>query len=198
MAAAGEGGTSGDKPAQYLGARLGFAAGPFDIAAAYAEFEYSLNANISGTTGVGQVVPIAAGAKQKVANIGGSWDFGFFKLIGYYDQVKVPNAKEKFASVSANFPFGQSEFRIGYDLSDLDRAGALPDSKVEQLKGTYAYNLSKRTALYASYSMLRNKDNATRLSVLGGAQGSSNPNQQPGPSAGGDSQGAQFGIRHFF
>ena len=34
---------------------------------------------------LGQSVPIAAGSKQKAMNIGGSWDFGFLKLLGYYD-----------------------------------------------------------------------------------------------------------------
>jgi predicted porin len=166
--------------------------------------KYSIGGTLSGTTGVGQVVPIAAGATLKVANIGGSWDFGFMKLLGYYDESKVPNAKEKFGSISANFPFGQNEFRIGYDMSKLDRASGFPDSKVDQLKGTYQYNLSKRTMVYASYSMLRNKDNATRLAVLGGAQAPSNPSNvlggaaTTGPNPGGDSQGAQFGIRHFF
>jgi len=204
MAGAGEGGLSANKPARYLGGRLGFAAGPFDVAVAYADMKYSVGGTVSGTTGVGQVVPIAAGATLKVANIGGSWDFGFMKLLGYYDESKVPNAKEKFGSISANFPFGQNEFRIGYDMSKLDRASGFPDSKVDQLKGTYQYNLSKRTMVYASYSMLRNKDNATRLAVLGGAQAPSNPSNvlggaaTTGPNPGGDSQGAQFGIRHFF
>jgi len=197
MAGAGEGGTSGDRPARYVGGRIGFAAGPFDIAGAYAQERFQIGSNITGTTGVGQLVPIAAGAEQKTWNVGGSWDFGFIKLLGYYDEEKIPNAKEKFASISANFPFGQNEFRIGYDMSKLDRAGALPDSKVDQLKGTYQYNLSKRTMVYASYSMLRNKDNASRLSVLGGAQASSN-NAPGAPTPGGDSQGAQFGVRHFF
>ena len=195
MAGAGEGGTSADRPARYIGGRIGFAAGPFDIAGAYGEEKFSINSTVSGTTGIGPVSPILAGQVHKTWNIGGSWDFGFFKLLGYYDEDKQPGAKEKFGSISANFPFGQNEFRIGYDLSELTRSG-FADTKVDQIKGTYQYNLSKRTMVYASYSMLRNKD-ATRLAVLGGAQASSNA--APGaPSLSGDSQGAQFGIRHFF
>jgi|KBSMisStandDraft_5_1062788.scaffolds.fasta_scaffold128754_2 predicted porin len=196
MTAAGEGGTSGDKPGTYVGGRLGFAAGPFDVAVAYGELKYDLATNVTGTTGSGQLVPVLPGQKQKIGNIGGSWDFGFFKLLGYYDHEKVPNAKEDFWSISANFPFGQNEFRFGYDESKLDRAGSNPDTKVKQFKATYGYNLSKRTLLYASASVLDN-DNGTRLMVLGGSgQGNSIPAGTM--TNGGKSKGAQFGVRHFF
>jgi len=196
MAGAGEGGTSGDKPAQYVGGRLGFAAGPFDVAVAYAELKYSVASTVTGTTGIGQVVPIGVGQKQKIGNIGGSWDFGFFKLMGYYDHEKVPNAKEDFWSISANFPFGQNEFRFGYDESKLDRSGTgVVDTKVKQFKGTYQYNLSKRTMVYASASVLDN-DSGTRLMVLGGGQANSIPSGTM--TNGGKSKGAQFGVRHFF
>ena len=121
--------------ARIVGGRLGFAAGPFDIAVAYGELKYDLAANVTGTTGIGQLVPIAPGQKQKIGNVGGSWDFGFFKLLGYYDHEKIPNAKEDFWSISANFPFGQSEFRFGYDESKLDRAGATPRQQGQAVQG---------------------------------------------------------------
>src|SRR5215203_1890384 len=41
MAAAAEGGTTLERPARYLGGRLGFAAGPFDVAGAYSQQRYS-------------------------------------------------------------------------------------------------------------------------------------------------------------
>ena len=192
MAGASEGGTSGDRAARYLGARVGFAAGPFDVAFAYSQERFQVASVITSTTGIGQAVGINPGEKQKTWNIGGSWDFGFAKLMGYYDHESLPGASEKMWSISANFPFGQSEVRVGYDLSKLDRdAVGTFDSKVDQIKATYQYNLSKRTAMYATVSRLNNKD-ATRLAVIGG---SSSPGA---PNANGESKGLQLGVRHFF
>jgi predicted porin len=194
MAGAGEGGTSGDRPARYVGGRIGFAAGPFDVAAAYSSEKFWTASNITGTTGIGQLVPIGVGQTQKTWNVGGSWDFGFAKLMGYYDHESIPNAREKFWSISANFPFGQSEVRVGYDRSKLDRAGALLDSRVDNIKATYQYNLSKRTMMYASVARLDNKD-ATRLSL---GSGNNVGIIYAAPNASGNSKGFQLGVRHFF
>jgi predicted porin len=190
-AGAGEGGTTLDRAARYLGGRVGFAAGPFDVAVAYSQERFSINSNIGGTTGIGQVVPVAAGESQKTWNVGGSYDFGFGKVMAYYDHESIPGAAEKMFSVSANFPFGQSEVRVGYDRSKLDRSGAALDSTVDQIKAAYQYNLSKRTAMYAQIARVDNKD-ATRLAVIGGSSANT------APTAAGKSQGFQLGVRHFF
>src|SRR5574337_180523 len=63
-------GTSGNK---YAGGRLGWAAGPFDVAAAYSETE-------RGKTGVG------TSDKFKDWNIGGSWDFKVAKVYALYNE----------------------------------------------------------------------------------------------------------------
>ena len=193
MVAAPEGGTSGDRAARYIGGRVGFAAGPFDVAFADGQEKFALPATITGTTGVGQAVPILGGETQKTWNIGGSWDFGFLKLMGYYDHESMPAASEKMFSISAVVPMGQGEIHVGYDMSKLDRdALGTFDSKVDQIKATYQYNLSKRTAMYATISRINNKD-ATRLAIIGGSSAPS-----PGPTAGGESKGFQLGVRHFF
>ena len=194
MAAASEGGGSGglsERGGKYYGGQFGFRAGPFDVAIAYSEFHQSSLLQSPGST-VSGFVGVAPGQKIKTANIGGSWDFGFMKIMGYYDEDKVPNGKEKFASISGSFPFGQSEIRVGYDLSDMNsnNPGAVPSSKIDNIKATYQYNLSKRTALYGTIARLNNKD-GTSLS-LPGAYAPANPN------AGGDSKGFEMGLRHFF
>ena len=192
MVGAAEGGTSADRAARYLGGRVGFAAGPFDVAFSYSQERFNAAATISGTTGTGPGIGLVSGDKQKTWNIGGSWDFGVAKLMAYYDHEKLPGASEKMFSVSANFPFGQSEVRVGYDRSKLNQSGVGTfDSTVDQMKATYQYNLSKRTAMYATISRLDNKD-ATGRAVIGG---SSTPG---GPTANGDSKGFQLGVRHFF
>jgi predicted porin len=179
MVSAGEGGTTADKPARYVGGRIGFAAGPFDVAGAVSDQKMAIN-TVSG------IVPVGAGESQRTYNIGGSWDFGVVKLLGYWNRDSAPDAKENVWSISGVIPFGQSEVHVGYDFSKLTLHGN--DTKVDQLKATYQYNLSKRTAVYATASWLKNSDD-TRF-TLPGAAGLVN--------AGGKSQGAEFGLRHFF
>ena len=186
MMAAGENGTSGDRNGRYLGGQFGFRAGPFDVAAAYAENRLGIVPLAAAPT-LG-VVGVAAGQTEKKWNVGGSWDFGFMKLMGYYHENKLPTAKEKVASISGTIPFGQSEVRVGYDQSEVSGGGV--GSKLDNMKATYQYNLSKRTAMYGTVARLNNKD-ATTVSLPG-----SNANQLPTP--GGDSKGFELGIRHFF
>jgi predicted porin len=170
MVAASEAGSSGDKGGRYLGGQLGFRAGPFDVAVAYS----SLRTPLAGS--------------NKTANIGGSWDFGVVKLMGYYDREKLPTFKESRWEIGGSIPFGQSEVRVGYDRSKVNpNVGA--DTTVDNIKATYQYNLSKRTAMYGTVARLSNKD-GTNVSLPGSNLG--------GPTAGGSSKGFELGIRHFF
>jgi len=191
MVGSSDGGTSGDRPARYYGGRLGFAAGPFDVAGSYSEEKMRANFTVGAVGGIPVVA--FAGDKQKTWNVGGSWDFGFLKILGYYNEDKLPDAKEKNYSVSGVMPFGQAEIHVGYDRSKLDISGPVitgtPDnSSVEQFKVTLQYNVSKRTALYTTGSLLRNKDD-TRL-TLPGAAGLT--------GFGDDTKGFEIGLRHFF
>jgi predicted porin len=185
MAAAAEGGSTADRAGRYLGGRLGFAAGPFDIAGAYAETKFRANQAIGAAGGIPVVA--FAGDTQKTWNIGGSWDFGFAKLLGYYDHEKLPDSKEDVYSISGVMPFGQAEVHLGYDRSKL-KVDGLGSTSVDQFKATLQYNVSKRTALYTTISQLNNKDD-TRLS-LPGAAGL--------PTVGDHSKGWEIGVRHFF
>ena len=177
MVGAGEGGTTRDVPARYLGGRIGFAAGPFDVSGAYATERFA--APFAG------IVP---GNTQKTYNVAGSYDFGFAKLLAYYDHESKPGASEKMGSISTVIPFGQSEVHLGYDRSKYNTNVS---TTVDQFKATYQYNLSKRTAMYATVSRLSNKD-ATQLSIAGGSAISA------APTPAGVSKGFQLGVRHFF
>lgn len=169
MAAAGEQGSSGDKGGRYVGGQFGFRAGPFDVAAAYSELR-----TLAG--------------KNKTANVGGSWDFGFLKLMGYYDRERLPTSKETRGEIGAVIPFGQSELRVGYDRSKLN-PDVGPTSTLDNIKATYQYNLSKRTAMYGTIARLSNKDNTTNVSL---------PGAFVAPTFGGSSKGLEVGVRHFF
>jgi predicted porin len=178
MAAASEGGGATGNVGRYVGGRIGFAAGPFDIAGAYAN----------------QRVDALPGApSQKTYNIGGSYDLSVVKLMGYFDRDTISytgvDKKENRGSFSVVVPFGQSEIHAGYELSKLNTNGTT--TKVDQFALGYVYNLSKRTAVYSTVSRLSNK-NATQLSVASGTS------QTAPPIAGGKSTGAEFGLRHFF
>ncbi|MGZ5215751.1 MAG: porin [Caldimonas sp.] len=191
MVAAAEGNTTADKNARYLGARIGFAAGPFDVSGAYSTQRFGLPSAGSSAQAGGRVFAIAAGESQKTYNVAGSYDFGFLKLMGYYDHESIPGANEKNFSLSTVIPFGQSEVHLGYDRSSMDNGTT---TKVDQIKATYQYNLSKRTAMYGTISRLSNKDDLTRITL--GAVPSSAGNALP--TAGGQSKGFQVGLRHFF
>ena len=184
MVAAGEGGVvsaTAANPGRYIGARIGFAAGPIDVAISGASQRYTF---ATGT--------IPAGDSQKTYNIGGSYDFGFMKLLGYLDRDSAPSRRETRGSISAVVPFGQSEIHLGYDRSKLTRDGLTPSSNtVSQYAATYQYNLSKRTAMYGTAAMLKNGS----ISSNGVAGGSS---IAAAPTPGGDSKGFELGVRHFF
>jgi predicted porin len=189
MVAAGEGGgnSTAVNAGRYIGGRIGFAAGPFDIAGAYAQ----------------QTVVNLAGAKQKTWNIGGSYDFGVVKLLGYVDRDTINSLKETRYSLSAVVPVGQGEIHVGYDRSKSNgglqplasatnaTAYAGGNNSINQIKAGYVYNLSKRTAVYTNVSRLKNGNN-TQYSVSGGSTISALP------TLGGKSTGAEFGVRHFF
>ena len=199
MAGASEGGTSGDRPARYIGGRVGFAAGPFDVAGAYSEAKMrtSFVVNPAG----GAPIVVLAGDTQKTWNVGGSWDFGFMKIMGLYDEEKVGSFKEQMASISGVIPFGQAEIHVGYDRAEakgftpflvpctgLTCATASGTQTIEQFKVTLQYNISKRTAMYTTGSWLKNKDD-TRVTL---------PTAAGLTDVGGDSKGWEIGLRHFF
>jgi predicted porin len=171
MAAAAEGGAT--NPGRYVGGRVGFAAGPFDIAGAYAQQRF-----------------VSGALDQKTYNIGASYDLSVVKLLGYYNRDTQGNDKENRFSLSVVAPIGQSEIHAGYEASKRDNAGL--STKVDQFAVGYVYNLSKRTAVYGTASRLNNKNN-TRLTVDGGAAPAS-PVSQVNPK----STGIEFGLRHFF
>jgi predicted porin len=204
MAGSSDGATSGDRPVRYYGGRVGFAAGPFDVAGAYSEAKYRATVAVGptsgGGTGIGLIIP--AGETQKTWNVGGSWDFGFMKILGLYDEEKISSFKEDMFSVSGVIPFGQAEIHVGYDHNEAKGftpflvpctglgqcATSSGTQTIEQFKVTLQYNISKRTAMYTTGSWLKNSDQ-TRI-TLPGAAGLT--------EVGGDSKGWEIGLRHFF
>ncbi len=172
--AAGEG-TAGNK---YVGGRLGYAAGPFDVSGSYGEYE---------------VAPVQGDDKFSVASAGASYDLGVVKLSGYYTQNKFANQKVASYSLGAIVPIGLGQIKAAYtraNASGRTAANANVDANdADQFALGYVYNLSKRTALYGTGVYVKNKAGAAFVATGG-----------PTLLAGTDrkSSGAEVGIRHSF
>ncbi len=189
MVTASEGGTELDRPTRYIGGRAGYTAGPASIVFGTSQSRYAAPFGVGGNTvsTTTAVVQTKVGDTQKNYSMNASWNFGFVKLAAAYDHEKLDDYRERVTSLYATIPFGVSEVHGGYDRSSLRRPNGT-STAVDQIKATYVYNLSKRSAIYVTAVQLDNKD-ATRLTL---------PGATAPTVAGGKSRGAEFGVRHFF
>ncbi len=174
MVAPGEGG-----PGKYTGGRIGFAAGPVDVSAS------------AGST---EMDP-AGVLKAKVFNVAGSYKIGPAKIMAQFNDEKVKTsptveAKETRILIGANVTMGQGEIRGSYIKSDNKTVGQTNNDASHITLG-YIYNLSPRTALYATYASISNKG-LSNFSVAGGSSIAALP------TAGGKSKGYEGGLRHIF
>lgn len=191
MVSAAEGGTSGDKPTRYLGARVGYASGPFDVAIAASNRRHAAQNNVgtAGTTGAVVGVVARPGDIQRTYNAYATWNFGFMRLVGVVDREELRGVTETAYGLGVRIPISQAEVRFAYDRSTLRHALNAPTSRtVDQIKAAMTYNMSRRTAIFGTVTRLDNKDNTTL--TLPSAGSSTKP--------GGKSQGAEVGVRHFF
>jgi predicted porin len=159
---------------RYIGGRVGFASGPFNVAFAAGRTE----------------VPDVAGLDNILAmNLGGQWDFGVAKLQGQlvWDSNigGVSDADGRGFLIGGLVPVGAGEIRLAYSQYRFDLVGAEP--KVKKLAIGYVHNLSKRTAIYTTLAHLKNSGGAAQ-SVNGSAVGAVNDS----------STAVDLGIRHSF
>lgn len=152
-----------------LALRVGYAAGPINVALAFSETKYLASGNI------------------KAVNVGGQYDLGVAKIMAHYSQDNnslAGAADGKGYLIGALVPMGAGEIRVSYSSYKHDVVGA--DPQLNKLALGYVHNLSKRTALYATYAHASNK-NAAAFGLNGAVTG-----------AGQNSNGYDFGIRHSF
>jgi len=158
------------------GGRIGYAAGPFNVAAAYSDTDVS--DNVSGSNW----------------NIAGSWDFKIVKLSAFFSRISVDGSvggvsiADRGQSnwfVGGSMPFGQANFKISY--GQVDGTGLLDDLSASQIAFGADYNLSKRTAMYATASFISN-DNGSAFRVA----------NTSALSGGNNSTGFEVGVRHSF
>ncbi len=170
-------GTVGNR---YVGGRLGYSKGPFDISVGYEDTRVALD------------------DRFKQAHVGASYNFGVLVLTGQflqsrYDSAAGGNRKQQVAQAGVIVPFGANVVRASYIHGDMSggRAGSGfgDDDDADQLSLGYQYNLSKRTALYTVASQLRNKGSSRQVLASSGRTGF-----RPGEK----STGVDFGVRHSF
>ena len=178
MAAAGEGSVAG----KYQGGRLGYKTNVLNVALEVGRARIGLN----------DLNEVIAGA---------SYDFGVVKLMGQYDKmsfdrVAMGPSVQKNLLVGATAPVAGGTMKVSYNKvqiggSDTGVSG-LGQGSAHMLAAGYVYDLSRRTALYTTYSRIAN-DSGTQFTVGG---------QQNGPAmygvTGKTSSGYEIGIRHRF
>jgi predicted porin len=153
----------------YRGARLGYQGGPLNAAVAYGE-----------TTGN------VGGPKFKTGNVGGSYSLGYATLMGIVSQQMYGPLKQRNYLIGGSVPLGAWEVKAAYTKVDAYGAGTNAND-ASQLALGFAYNLSKNTNLYGTYSRIANRAGASFIIA-----------QTGGSALGGHSQGAEFGMRTSF
>ena len=124
--------------------RVGYANGPFDIAVGW-----------GATT-------FAPSQQYGVTNIGASWNFGVAKALFLWNQESadtLTNTKLRSNTymLGATMPMGAGELKGSYTWGNSTN----DDLDGSQSAIGYVYNLSKRTALYTTYSYINNDGNAS-------------------------------------
>ena len=155
------------------GARIGYATGPFNVSLAVSRTKYA-----------------AGDAKQN--NAGVSYDFGVAKVMAQFASDSLGSVDGRGYLVGGHVPVGAGVIRLSYARYSLDMAG---DPTSKKLAVGYVHNLSKRTALFATFARVNNR--GTVASNAGTINASIALNGAvTGP--GGSSSGYDFGIRHSF
>jgi predicted porin len=158
---------------KYWGGRIGYAAGPFNVAGAYGETDITTNGVVSLSNW----------------NIAGSWTFGFGKFSAFYGHLELDGAAADAGQdnwyVGYSTPLGQANLKASY--GQVKRDGILDGQKANQWAIGADYNLSKRTAIYATYSSIDNTNTNFAVSSAASAL-----------TRGNNSNGGEIGVRHSF
>lgn len=133
--------------------------------------------------------------------LGAGYDFGMFRLVGSYQQIKdalpIPRAgagsgddKDKIWQLGAIVPVtATGKVHVSYGRLDADQSEADTDAWTL----LYSHGLSKRTTLYAGYSQIHNEDNTSFTSMA------KNVDERTGATINGDVDRNVFlGIMHTF
>jgi predicted porin len=156
----------------YLGVRVSYSDGPLNLAYATGKTEY-------------------ATGDYTQSNLAANYQMGPAKLMYLWGENKVGTTKTTSNMIGTQYKVSETgEVRASYTA--LKASGFAVGSDVgdaSQVTIGYVHNLSKRTALYTNYSVVDNKGVGKKF-VVGDGNGVT--------TAGGNSTGYQFGVRHSF
>jgi len=198
---------------RYIGGRVGYANGPLDVALSYGESTVASNYYAGSTTNL------------DTWNLGASYDFGVVKLFGEYSNNKQNtslqvNAFNPFGTtkpgangglIGVTVPVGAGLIRasysgVKYNNLALNVLGTNSNvfgfnnnqPKADQFAIGYVYNLSKRTALYATFSYINDKDGASLIVTNGPVFYTGTITGGIGAAVPQHSYGYDLGMRHAF
>jgi predicted porin len=140
-----------------------------------------------------------AGQDRDGWSVGGSFNFGAVKLAGAFQNAELaaPGAAKAESNnylVALSAPVGAAgEAKLSYNRYENESASNVK-TKADHFSLGYVHSLSKRTAVYGTYSYLKNKNNGTAF-TLGGA---GMVDAAKTVDAGGKIQALQIGVRHNF
>lgn len=154
----------------YRGLRLGWKGAGFNVAAATGRTDY------------------AAGDYTQ-SNVGVSWDWNAWTFSYLWGENKIGRTKTTSQLLGVQWQVGPGEARFAYARVRPQgftggQANTIRDASHYAVG--YVYDLSKRTALYASYAVVSNKGAGTAFDVGIGA------------TPGGTTRGLELGVRHSF
>jgi predicted porin len=182
-AAAGEG-VAG---AKYYGGRIGYAAGPVSAQVGYSSTE---------------IAPALINGDDTYVRwtVGASYDAGVVKVLGYYIDNKIGARKSQIYELGATVPVGAGLIRASWQHAKFEGTGAPLIAEADKIGVGYVHNLSKRTALYATYAIIDNDTGATfNVGSNGNSQsGSGGASVPPVVGSGTKSKGLDLGVRHNF
>jgi predicted porin len=127
--------------------RVGYANGPVDIAVGWGQTTF------------------APSQQYYVTNIGASWNFGVAKAMFLWNQEAADTlstnttVRSNTYMLGATMPLGAGELKGSYTWGNSTNDGV----EGSQIAIGYVYNLSKRTALYTTYSYINNDGKVASL-----------------------------------
>jgi predicted porin len=160
--AAGEG-QLGNK---YKGGRVGYRSGPLMVSGSYGQTEVTADIN------------------AEVWSLGGTYDLQVVRLWGFVSSLEIGTASQDNWLLGVTAPLGPVELRVSHQR--MAGSGRLDGQEATMVAVGGVYPLSRRTALYVTYSRIDN--DGTSFTVAPG-----------GPlNRGNTSDGYELGIRHAF
>jgi predicted porin len=158
-------GTPTSDDGNHRGVRIGWRAAGWNMAAAVGKTDYATGDYTQGNAGI-------------------NYRFGPARLMYLWGKNKVGVTRTQVHMLGTQYELGeQGELRLAY--SQLKAVGVAGDAA--HLAFGYVHNLSKRSAVYATYGRIDNKGSGTRFN-----------NGVATTTPGGASQGIDLGLRHAF